>query len=133
MQKCIIKKVEYYGRTGYCAFSPIMHHKIGMIVFTEESNTAIQIYSFQVKEKYQQKGIGRKLRAHVVDLALEEGISQIYVSPAPCNDLKISKRYCTTDMLVKIYEKYGFEKQHDAEPTTVPQFYFLDSKKFSRF
>lgn len=44
MQKCIIKEVEYYGRTGYCAFSPIMHHKIGMIVFTEESNTSIQIF-----------------------------------------------------------------------------------------
>lgn len=133
MQKCIIKEVEYYGRTGYCAFSPIMHHKIGMIVFTEESNTSIQIYSFQVKEKYQQKRVGWKLMSYVVNLALEKGISQIYVAPAPCTDLKISKHYCTTDTLVKIYEKYGFEKQHDAEPTTGPKFYFLDSKKFSRF
>lgn len=72
--------------------------------------------------------------SYVVNLALEKSISQIYVAPAPCSDLKKkTEHYCITDILEKIYGKYGFEKQHDAEPTTGPKFYFLDSKKFSRF
>ncbi len=128
----VIKYSDKDGRNGYNALCPILRKKIGIIRYTE-ANNAFQLYSFQVDEKYQQRGIGRKLLAHVVNLALEEGISQIYVSPAPCTDLKRPKRYCTTDMLVKIYEKYGFEKQHDAEPTIGPKFYFLDPKKFSRF
>ena len=128
----VIKYSDKDGRNGCDALCPILRKKIGIIRYTEANNN-FQLYSFQVDETYQQRGIGRKLLAHVVNLALEEGISQIYVSPAPCTDLKTSKRYCTTDMLVKIYEKYGFEKQHDAEPTTGPKFYFLDSKKFSHF
>ena len=128
----VIKYSDKDGRNGYDALFPILRKKIGILRYTE-ANNAFQLYSFQVDEKYQQRGIGRKLLAHVVNLALEEGISQIYVAPAPCTDLKTSKHYCTTDMLVKIYEKYGFEKQHDAEPTTGPKFYFLDLKKFSHF
>lgn len=128
----VIKYSDKDGRNGYDALCPILQKKIGIIRYTE-ANNAFQLYSFQVDEKYQQRGIGRKLLAHVVNLALEEGISQIYVAPAPCTDLKTSKHYCATDTLVKIYEKYGFEKQHDAEPTTGPKFYFLDLKKFSRF
>ncbi len=130
----IIRETMSLGRPGYEALSPILHVKIGMILYQGPFNNALELYSFQVDEKYQQRGIGRKLLAHVVNLALEKGISQIYVAPAPCTDLKKkTEHYCTTDILEKIYEKYGFEKQHDAESTTGSKFYFLNSEKFSRF
>ncbi len=130
----IIRETMSLGRPGYEALSPILHVKIGMILYQGPFNNALELYSFQVLERYQQNGIGRKLLSCVVNLALQEGMSQIYVAPAPCTDLKKKNEHCcTTDILEKIYEKYGFEKRHDDKQTSGPKFYFLNSEKFSYF
>lgn len=106
MKRYIIKKVKYYGRSGYGAFPFDSQQPIGIIIFTEESGTALQIYSFQVLKEYQQKGIGQKLLSRVINYALRKGIRKIYVAPAPCSDLEPSN--CNTDLIKKIYCHLGF-------------------------
>ena len=106
MRIYIIKKVKYYGRSGYGAFSLGSHLPIGIIIFTEDSGAALQIYSFQVLNEYQRNGIGRKLLSCVVDYSLRKGIHKIYVAPAPCSDLEPSN--CCTNIIKKIYCHFGF-------------------------